>query len=54
MSIFNMLYALPEEFYESSRMTSLKPWEPVYEDDVELNNGADRTQRADRTETTSV
>lgn len=52
MSIFNMLYALPEEFYDASRMTSLKPWEPVYEDEV--SNGAERTNRAHRTETASV
>lgn len=33
MAIFCTLYALPEEFHEITRMTSLKPWVPVYEDE---------------------
>ena len=33
MAIFCTLYALPEEFHEISRTTSLKPWVPVYDDE---------------------
>ena len=36
MAIFSTLYALPEEFNEISRMSSLKPWMPVYEDEERI------------------
>lgn len=37
MAIFNVLYAMPDDLHLITRTNSMRPWIPIYEDNLEGN-----------------
>lgn len=38
MAMFNVLYGFPDEIYEAGRISSMKPWKPLFEEAADIRN----------------